>query len=199
MLHMYVMLHTKIIGSRKSRQKKNPRLLLPSKYLKHPHEILPSLWRQLPGPFHSHTQTVSPPLVPEAVFYVLSNLWYSSIFSPPDCSVFQLQTKTLFSFFYYPVCLPNNNFIITFKSQRTSCGKTNTWCEKKKKAAHNKVAFIIYKKELTFLSYIHVKTEVHRRNKTTVFFFTEGIHLLLKICQRTATKTLTHKYIYSLA
>lgn len=81
-------------------QKKNPRLLLPSKYLEHPHEILPSLWRQLPAPSHSHTQTASPPLVPKAVFYVLSNLWYFSIFFSPDCSVFQFQTKTLFSFFY---------------------------------------------------------------------------------------------------
>lgn len=39
-----------------------------------------------------------------------------------------------------------------------------------KKAAHNKVAFIIHENELTFLSYIHVKTQVHRRNIATVFF-----------------------------
>lgn len=61
--------------------------------------------------------------------------------------------------------LLNNNFIITLNLLHVEKLILGV-----KKAAHNKVAFITHENELTFLSYLHVKTEVHRRNKVMVFF-----------------------------
>nr|KAF6366438.1 hypothetical protein mPipKuh1_009857 [Pipistrellus kuhlii] len=70
---------------------------------------------------------------PKLFFMFLAICGTILYFFPPDCSVFQFPTKTLFSFFCCPVCLPNNNFTITFKSQRTPRGKLILGVKKKKK------------------------------------------------------------------
>ena len=70
------------------------------------------------------------------------------LFCFPDCSVFQFQTKTLFSFFYCPVYLLNNNFIILnlnlFQVEKLVLGV--------KKAAHNKAALLSTRTNSHFFS-----------------------------------------------
>lgn len=123
---------------------------MPSTWVKHAHEILLSVW-------DNHMALLSP----KVVSLTCGTFLISSVF-PPDCSVFQFQTKTLFSFFYcLSVYLLNNNFIILnlnlFHMEKLILGV--------KKAAHNKVGLLSMTVSSHFFHTLMLKLKCIRKQK----------------------------------
>lgn len=129
-------------------------------------------------------------LVPKAVL-VLTTLWYFShifFFFPPDYSVFQ--TKTLFSFFYCPMYLLNNNLIFL----NLNLFLMENLILAVKKAAHNKITLLSMKMYSYFFCTLMLKLKCIRGQKLCDILFIQGPRLILKIYQRRATKSNTRKY-----